>query len=284
MSALAISAVLTCKRGDLAGSVFELRAETMIGHDAAGRMVVASGTPLHTLEARIFVRDGVYHVESLGAPGRVALDGVAVRGTVALARLHVIELADATFMYSQRSSVAAATNTADGLGTMVDPGGFDPLPTLRAAARDDHGTVVDPGAFDAVPSLQPRIASSIRTPAAATPPADDGQTRVYQPPPKDPPFELVITLPGAGRTTFPLKYGDNIIGRGDGCDIRVQDPEKWLSRKHANLTVSDERVELIDLRGSNGTFVRGARVTTAVLVAGTRFTLGPQFEFSLEKR
>ena len=279
MSAPPFTAVLTCKRGDLAGSVFELRAEIMIGHDASGRIVVASGVPLHTLEARIFARDGAYHVENLGEPGRVALDGVAVRGTVTLARLHVIELADATFMYSQRSSVAAATNKADGLGTMVDPGGFDSLPTLRAAARDDHGTVVDPAAFNAVPSLQPRIAASIPTPVA-----DDGQTRVYQPPPKDPPFELTITLPGVGVTTFPLKYGDNIIGRGDGCDIRVHDPEKWLSRTHANLTVSDERVELVDLRGSNGTFVRGARVTTAVLVAGTRFTLGPHFEFSLGKR
>ena len=103
-------------------------------------------------------------------------------------------------------------------------------------------------------------------------------------PPKEPALQLSITLPGHGLTIFPLKYGDNVIGRGDACDVRVQDPEKWLSRKHAILKVADERVELVDLAGSNGTFVRGARIMTAVVVPGSRFTLGPQFEFSLEKR
>ena len=279
MSSTPITAVLMCKSGELAGSTFDLGAENIIGRDEAGRIVFASGSRLHTRDARIFMRDSAYHVENLGEPGRVMVDGVPVRGTVTLGRLHVIELAGGTFMYSQRSAVPAAAGTSDGLGTTVDPGGFDPLPALRPGARDEHGTVVDPAAFDAMPSLQPRIAPSVVTPVA-----DDGQTRVYQPPPKNPPFALTITLAGVGLTTFPLKYGDNIIGRGEGCDIRVHDPEKWLSRKHATLTVSDERVELIDLRGSNGTFVRGARITTAVLVAGTRFTLGPQFEFSLEKR
>ena len=268
MSTTPVTAVLTCRRGDLAGSTYELGEQIMIGRDAAGRMVVTSGSRVHTCDARIFAQDGACYVENLGEPGHVVLDGEPVRGTVALSRLHVIELGDVTFMYSQRAVGAASTGNAmvsatptDGLGTTADAGGFDAIPTLRADAQVGLGTVVDPGAFDAIPSL----ARPIAAPPPVSP-ADDGPTRVYAPPPKDPPLELRITLPGVGLTTFPLKYGENVIGRGDGCDIRLHDPEKWLSRKHALLKVADDRVELVDLKGSNGTFVHGARITPHVYI------------------
>ena len=298
MSAAPLTAVLTCKRGALAGSTFELTAMTFIGRDAAGRIVVTSGSDVHTCDARIFMKDGARFIENLGEPGHVLLDGSTVRGAVLLSRLHVIELSDATFMYSQRAASVATTRNAGasatssvGLGTTIDDGGFDPLPTFGANTQVGHGTVVDPGAFDAMPSLERRI-DPVSPPLSPSPtslpptslPPDDGQTRVYEPPPKDSPFVLLITLSNLGLTTFPLKYGDNVIGRGEGCDIRLHDPQKWLSRKHAVLKIVDERVELVDLQGSNGTFVLGARVTTAILISGMHFTLGPQFEFSLEKR
>ncbi len=276
MSVPRVTALLTCKGGDLAGAKFELGTETLIGRDAAGRLVVMSGgRELHTRELRIFLRDGVYFVENVGAAGQVRVDGAIVNGTVALARMHVIDIAEsASFMYSQR---LAPAKPAESVGTVVDADAFEAIPSLRAKPAGEAGTVVDANAFGALPSLHPR------SPAVQAA-ENSGATRIYEPVPTVPPLELSINLPGVGPTTLPLKYGDNVMGRGAGCDVRVLDPEKWLSRKHAILKVAADRVELVDLNGSNGTFVKGVRISSAVLPPGSHFTLGPHFEFTLQKR
>lgn len=103
--------------------------------------------------------------------------------------------------------------------------------------------------------------------------------------PSPPQWQLAVTLPGQGATMYPLKVGDNVIGRGEGCDIKVPDPEQWLSRKHANVRVgADGSVNVVDLKGINGTFVQGARIETAPLQAGGTFVLGPHLEFKLQER
>lgn len=103
------------------------------------------------------------------------------------------------------------------------------------------------------------------------------------PPPKQ--YALAVTLPGLGPTSYPLKVGENVLGRGEGCDIKLPDPEQWLSRKHACVRVSaDGKVEVVDLKGINGTFVNGARVDSAPLKPGGTFVLGPHLEFKLQER
>jgi pSer/pThr/pTyr-binding forkhead associated (FHA) protein len=97
-------------------------------------------------------------------------------------------------------------------------------------------------------------------------------------------FELLVSLPGKGSAVFELKQGDNIIGRGDGCDITIADPEQWLSRRHANARVSADCVELIDLETRNGTYVDGQRVQNIVLAPGACFVLGPHIAITLEER
>jgi ABC-type multidrug transport system ATPase subunit len=60
-----------------------------------------------------------------------------------------------------------------------------------------------------------------------------------------------------------------IIGRLSGCGLPIESP--LISREHARLICSQERVWLEDLRSTNGTYVNGARIKDRVeLVPGDR--------------
>ena len=65
------------------------------------------------------------------------------------------------------------------------------------------------------------------------------------------------------RTTW-LNDRDIIVGRGDACDLRVDDPS--LSRIHASLGVVMGHIRLTDLASSNGTRVNGEPITGSQLV------------------
>ncbi|MEO8552660.1 MAG: FHA domain-containing protein, partial [Kofleriaceae bacterium] len=63
------------------------------------------------------------------------------------------------------------------------------------------------------------------------------------------------------------------IGRGSGADITIDDAS--LSRAHAVFRVRDGAVEVEDLGSSNGTTIRGARITGATRVeVGEAIQLG----------
>jgi S-DNA-T family DNA segregation ATPase FtsK/SpoIIIE len=100
------------------------------------------------------------------------------------------------------------------------------------------------------------------------------------------PAQLALAVtggPAAGRT-FPLTPGDHIVGRDDGCAVRVDDPA--LSGRHVRLRVNPgETVEATDLGSRNGTRVEGAALAPdepvplapgAALAAGrSQFTIEP---------
>jgi DNA-binding NtrC family response regulator len=69
-----------------------------------------------------------------------------------------------------------------------------------------------------------------------------------------------------------LAKGTIRIGSGEGNDILI--PDRTVSRKHAELTLTPEGVELRDLGSRNGTFYFGNRVGTIVLAFGARIQLG----------
>lgn len=79
-----------------------------------------------------------------------------------------------------------------------------------------------------------------------------------------------------------------VLGRAKTCDIVLDDPA--VSRRHARLVRSDERVTIEDLGSSRGTFVNGQRITAAQplrtgdLVAIGRFTLKLTPDGNLEQR
>ena len=67
---------------------------------------------------------------------------------------------------------------------------------------------------------------------------------------------LIMTKSGVYTHVLP-EDGDLTLGRGEDCDVRVDD--RKVSRKHAILRLG-EKFEIIDLGSFNGTLVRGHRL------------------------
>jgi hypothetical protein len=67
---------------------------------------------------------------------------------------------------------------------------------------------------------------------------------------------VVSDGPDAGKHHMVVQ-GENLIGRGSSCDIRLDDPT--VSRQHARLMVEGDRFLLFDLRSTSATYVDGKR-------------------------
>ena len=74
-----------------------------------------------------------------------------------------------------------------------------------------------------------------------------------------------------GTASHPLT-GSTVIGRGAEADVQLTDTS--VSRRHAEVRVLGDTVEVHDLGSTNGTWVNGRRVQTASLRDGDRITVG----------
>lgn len=79
-----------------------------------------------------------------------------------------------------------------------------------------------------------------------------------------------IAGPEAGRI-FEIDKARVVIGRA-GVDVLLNDPE--CSRQHAAIEVSDDKVYLVDLGSTNGTYVSDKRVTQLELENRSEFDVG----------
>src|SRR5262245_32758269 len=72
--------------------------------------------------------------------------------------------------------------------------------------------------------------------------------------------------------------GDSaVIGRDEKCDVVV--PEPFVSKRHVQVL---KGLVLVDLRSSNGTFVRGEKVTKPVLLEDGLFNLAERMDVAVE--
>jgi DNA-binding winged helix-turn-helix (wHTH) protein len=76
-------------------------------------------------------------------------------------------------------------------------------------------------------------------------------------------FQVVV-----GERRYPLKEGENILGRAEDCEVRLELAS--ISRHHAVIVVDGDRIALRDLRSKNGTFVGGRRIEGTVDVSDRR--------------
>lgn len=81
------------------------------------------------------------------------------------------------------------------------------------------------------------------------------------------------TGPLAGKT-YPLEMGSTQIGRGEDNDLVVRD--RGISRHHCRLVRQGDRVEVVDMGSTNGTFVGQERVQKSPLADGDLLVLGTQ--------
>jgi len=70
---------------------------------------------------------------------------------------------------------------------------------------------------------------------------------------------------------FPLPGAEVTVGRS-GSDINVGDPE--VSRKHCLLKVFGDRMVIIDLESTNGTYFQGKKIMTTTLGVMEQFSIG----------
>jgi pSer/pThr/pTyr-binding forkhead associated (FHA) protein len=83
---------------------------------------------------------------------------------------------------------------------------------------------------------------------------------------------LARSGPLVGRT-LDLGQGETKIGRDPSCDISLAGDDT-VSRLHASIMVGPSGVTLTDRGSTNGTFVNGAKVTTAPLKRGDSVKIG----------
>ena len=81
--------------------------------------------------------------------------------------------------------------------------------------------------------------------------------------------------------TFRLAAGAvKTVGRAPRADFIVD--VALVSRLHCRLSAGDDRLEVVDLSSTNGTFVNDKRVERAMLASGDRLRVG-RIELTIEK-
>jgi len=170
--------------------------------------------------------------------------------------------------------------------TVIDKGAdaLSPLPSF-GKPKEEHQTVFEreKDAPAALPSFgkpkdeEKTVASKSAEPALppfqkkpeAPPPENVERTEVMRPPTPPPPstkakFALEV---GKLNKSFDLKDGATTIGRTIGCDIIIDDVS--MSRRHAVITVTGDKLSIRDLGSSNGTSVDKKRIGSEVEISSS---------------
>jgi pSer/pThr/pTyr-binding forkhead associated (FHA) protein len=85
----------------------------------------------------------------------------------------------------------------------------------------------------------------------------------------------------SSEATFRLKPGAvKTVGRAPRADFILD--VALVSRLHCRLTAAADKLEVVDLSSTNGTFVNDERVQKATLAAGDRLRVG-RVELRVEK-
>src|SRR5216110_3046548 len=85
-----------------------------------------------------------------------------------------------------------------------------------------------------------------------------------------PVFKLLSTT---GEQSIDLQPGRNVVvGRAVTSDVPIYDPT--ISRRHAEIALTESGVRVTDLGSSNGTFLNGAKITEAEAGANDVVTFG----------
>jgi pSer/pThr/pTyr-binding forkhead associated (FHA) protein/tetratricopeptide (TPR) repeat protein len=156
------------------------------------------------------------------------------------------------------------------LRDLSDSTGSSVVDDDRAAerVRGPVSSVKPPVARDATPPRPPPDGvrgSKMKKPSS---PPDDGRSPVL----------IGLDDPVKGQR-FVVRLGENIIGRLEECDVPVLDGS--VSRQHARIVFSRERLSVTDLGASNGTFVNDVRIEMAELANADLLRVG-NVRFKLE--
>jgi TolA-binding protein len=91
--------------------------------------------------------------------------------------------------------------------------------------------------------------------------------------------KLIVLRDGHVERELELGVQDLLIGRSSDNDIVLQDPDRTVSRHHAEVRLEDSRYVVVDVGSQNGIMQDEERVERAELCAGRPVTIG---SFTLE--
>lgn len=80
----------------------------------------------------------------------------------------------------------------------------------------------------------------------------------------------ILNGPHSGKI-YPLEKGNNILGRSPKADIKLAD--SGVSKNHAQIFVTNDKVIISDLKSINGTFVNGVQVQNHGLKTGDKILI-----------
>lgn len=94
-------------------------------------------------------------------------------------------------------------------------------------------------------------------------------------------FRLILQSGSGAGTEYPLEKTEIYLGRDLSNDVVVNDPE--VSRRHARLVLTGNTYAMEDLGSTNGTFLRGQRLSGPVLLTpGELITIGEKVLLKFE--
>jgi len=165
------------------------------------------------------------------------------------------------------------TASTDAATASVDASGWAPA---RPGACPYCGATVQPGTGACLCTHRGGADGGEGPAAAVTPEAPPGEPPLAAPawpqPHREPRLGLARRV-GQRAFIHPLDAPITTIGRGDACDIRLD--EARVSRDHASIERSADGYLVVDSDSANGTFVNGDRVSRAALSVGDRLHIGP---------
>ncbi len=80
----------------------------------------------------------------------------------------------------------------------------------------------------------------------------------------------VLSGPQTGQI-FDLKMGKNLLGRGMSCDFKIT--SGGISKEHCEIHVYKDKVIVVDLKSSNGTFVNGVKIQNSIIKLGDKVSV-----------
>jgi len=137
-----------------------------------------------------------------------------------------------------------------------------------SAGADSTVTVIESGRVTLDPGL-PLIDSGVRSGAriAVGPAGDQYADRAARP------VAAITVLHGPDRgRRVPLPAGNQTIGRGGACDLRLSDTQ--VSRRHVRVFLAPGSAEIVDLGSANGITLNDEPVTRGAWLPGDQLRLG----------
>lgn len=90
--------------------------------------------------------------------------------------------------------------------------------------------------------------------------------------PEDKELFVVISDSSGMEIKHQIKTSECILGRGEGSDIVINDPE--TSRKHCAIDIYENKFVIRDLESTNGTYLNDTRIKEDLLKEGDRIRIG----------